>query len=95
MKQQTVNRLQFLFRHFAMRLLERYGVLITFEEYVQLCKIPFIRCQKLKENGKNSYYKGNVDIKGVRVKVYRSTYGCKPFLTAIPINKNSKTQLNN
>lgn len=73
-----------------MRLLERYGVLITFEEYVQLCKIPFIRCQKLKKNGENSYYKGNVDIKGVRVNVYRSIYGFKPFLTALTIKNNNK-----
>lgn len=91
MKQKTINRLQFLFRHFAMRLHERYNVLITFEEYVKLCELPFIRCQKLKENGEKSYYKGNVDIKGVRVNVYRSTHGIKPFLTAIPINKNPKT----
>lgn len=87
MKKKTLNNLQYLFRHFASRLSERYNILITFEEYVELCKLPFIRSQKLKVNGDKFYYKGNVIIKTVKVNVYRSTIGMKPFLTALPINK--------
>ena len=87
MKIKSVNNMQFLFRHFSMRLIERYNVFITFEEYVNLCKTPFIRNQKLKVNGDRYYLKGNIDIKGTRVNVYRSPYGLKPFLTALPINK--------
>ena len=85
-----MNKLQFLFRHFAMRLIERYNISITFDEYLKLCEIPYLRCQKLKKNGEITYYKGSLDIKGVRVYVYRSTYGVKPLLTAIPIKKNEK-----
>lgn len=90
MKQQTIKIMQHFFRHFASRLSERYNVLITFEEYVELCKLPFIRGQRLKTNGEKSFHKGNVEIQGIRVNVYRGVHGIRPFLTALPINKKSK-----
>ena len=87
MKQKTINTLQYFFRHFSLRLSERYNILITFEDYVELCKMPFIKSQKLKTKGETSFHKGNIEIKGIRVNVYRGTYGMRPFLTALPINK--------
>lgn len=79
------------FSHFAMRLLERYNISITFEEYISLCKLPYLRGSKIKTNKNNGYkYKyGKLIIKGVNVHVYKALSGNKPLLTAIDksINK--------
>lgn len=72
------------FRHFAMRLLERYKISIIYSEYVSLCQLPYIHNQKLvKKPDSFPFYKGYVMIKDVKVFVYRDAGTYKSFLTAI------------
>ena len=72
------------FRHFAERLSERYGVLITFEEYVKLCDVIYLKKRKFEiRDGKKSQV-GYIEIKGVNVKCVRSLNKPKVFITALP-----------
>lgn len=76
---------QRFFRHFAMRLLERYDISIVYEEYVSLCKLKYIRKQEyiVKEN-QMPFFKGFVIIQDTKVMVYRDAGGYRQFLTALP-----------
>jgi hypothetical protein len=76
---------QLFFRHFAMRLMERYNISITYEEYVSLCQLKYIQKQEyiVKENQK-PFLKGFIFIKDTRVMVYRDIGWCHQFLTALP-----------
>jgi hypothetical protein len=72
------------FRHFAMRLSERYGICIKFEEYVLFCNLQFLRRQKrIIKEGKAPYLRGEIKIQGVEVIVYRSMTKYKQLLTVI------------
>lgn len=74
---------QRFFRHFAMRLLERYNISIIYEEYVSLCQLPYIHGQKYvaKENNM-PFLKGYIIIKDTKVLVYRDAGIYKQLLTA-------------
>lgn len=77
---------QSFFSHFALRLVERYDIFITFEEYVYLSKLPYLRNPKVKKkNGKVDCKYGYLIIKDKKVKVIKSVREPKPLLTALPI----------
>ncbi len=77
------NLYSVLFRHFAMRLLERYGVLIVFEDYVVLSRNFRIRKAKRQRSGRVS---GFMKIKGKQVRVVKSN-DPPALITALPIKK--------
>ena len=80
--------LPILFRHFSMRLIERYNVYITFEDYLQLNKIKYLQKQMYKKNDENRIsITGFITIKGVKVKVVRSLKD-KYLVTAVPLTNN-------
>ena len=73
------------FRHFAMRLLERHDIAITFQEYVYLCGIEYLKNQKLrKPKNRMSFLVGKIKIKEVEVTVYRNRGIYKQLLTVLP-----------
>jgi hypothetical protein len=78
------DKIDIPFRHFSMRLHERYGVFITFEEYLELNKIKYLKKQKIIKNkeGKRRLI-GYCNIKNVNVLCCRSI-NSKIFITALP-----------
>lgn len=60
------------FPHFAFRLSERYGILITFDEYKELCDERLAQRQFIKVPNGLNYYKGILTIHGIKVRVYKS-----------------------
>lgn len=84
------------FPHFALRLSERYGLLITFDEYVELCKAQIPNAKLKIEEGKPDVYMGYLKINGVKVRVYRSKE-YKVLTTAVPMkyqqNKKKKHEI--
>lgn len=76
------NSLPFVFRHFALRLSERYNLLITFEEYKSLCKKEFhgVVCKGSKGEPD---IKGFMDIHGVKVLVVKR-HNKDILVTALP-----------
>jgi hypothetical protein len=72
------------FKHFGMRLYERYGIMITFEQYVTLSKLPYINKGRTHKDtfGELSIV-GNLYINGVEVKVAKSIKGIRPLITVM------------
>ena len=70
------------FSHFALRLSERYNLLISFEDYVYLSKLQYIQKAEFRVTCKVGF----LNIKGIQVRVMKSTKRLKPLLTALPIN---------
>lgn len=85
MEQNRIERLQYFFRHFSLRLYERYEILITFEEYLKYCNKPHIKEEVYikHQDGRACYY-GYARIKGEDVRVYRQTQRPRALLTALP-----------
>ena len=73
------------FRHFAERLSERYGVLITFQEYMKLCEVPYMKKSKFDMKDGKMAKVGYIEVQGVTVKCVRSMSQPKVFITALPI----------
>lgn len=88
MKKSTFDNFVNDFRHFSLRLSERYELFITFEEYLFLSKLPYLRNSKTRKNdyGKPDCKIGLLKIKGVDVKVLKRIGGNKSLLTALPLN---------
>ena len=79
------------FRHFAERLSERYGVLITFQEYVKLCDVTYLKRSKIdRKDGRVIAKIGYIEIQGVNVKCVRQSSNPKLFITALPIKNNNE-----
>lgn len=78
------------FVHFALRLIERYGIYLTFDNYVILCKQTTLKKQSLVKSKKGGIdcYAGQIEIDGQIVNVLKSSFGLRPLLTALP--KHSK-----
>lgn len=74
------------FRHFSERLSLRYDILITFEEYVQLCKIPIdVLLVQTSDTRKKSLL-GYLQIKDKKVKVVKEfQIDGSPLTTALPV----------
>ena len=72
------------FPHFSLRLSERYGILITFEEYANLCALYLQRPKFEAKDNRPPIKTGYLKIHGVEVKVMKSTSLHKQLLTAIP-----------
>lgn len=74
--------LQYVFRHFALRLSERYNLLITFEEYKSLCEKEFhgVVCKSSKGEPD---IRGFMDIHGVKVLVVKR-HNKDILVTALP-----------
>jgi transcriptional accessory protein Tex/SPT6 len=78
------------FGHFALRLVERYNIFITFEEYVSLSQLPYLKKPKMRIDNEKGFHacEGFLKIQGTDVRVIRSTVHYeKPLLTALPIKK--------
>lgn len=85
MNQDRIEKLQYFFRHFSLRLYERYGILITFDEYVKQCNKQSIEDEiYLKREDGRTCFHGFVRIKGERVRVYRQPSRPRALLTALP-----------
>jgi len=81
------------FKHFALRLSERYGIFITMDEYVELCKLDYIKFQVRLDISKKTHRLRNsgwVLIHNKPVKVIRNAGVYKPIITALPICKHDK-----
>lgn len=82
------------FPHFSLRLSERYGLYITFEEYVRLCcKVPLInwKKRKSKEGWHIPCMQGFIYVQKTKIKVRKSIGGnFTPLLTALPITTKRK-----
>ena len=74
------------FKHFSLRLVERYGLFITFEEYVFLCELPFIKKPK---RVNNHSIEGVIKIQNINVKVIKSMWrkDFRPLITVLPLKK--------
>lgn len=76
------------FRHFAERLALRYGILITFEKYIELCSLELkvIEVQTERDKGNRKTQIGYLNIEGRNVKVIKPLYiKEKPLTTALPM----------
>lgn len=74
------------FRHFSARLSLRYGILITFWDYVSLCKFSKLTEAEIhkRKDGKGNCLIGFVQIQDIPVRVVKSTIlRGKPLLTAL------------
>ncbi len=72
------------FRHFAMRLAERYNIFITYEEYLQINKSGRLKKQRYKMHSDGHIgLVGYVTIQNKEVKVCRD-YNHRTLLTALP-----------
>lgn len=77
---------EFHFRHFSLRLSERYNLLISFEDYVLLSKMPYIL--KAKRNVRNDGHVamvGFISYNEQKVRVIRGIGKITPLLTALPL----------
>ena len=72
------------FRHFAERLSERYNVLISFEEYLKLCTVIYLKKAKFEIRNGQKGQVGYIEIKGINIKCVRSLDKHKAFITALP-----------
>lgn len=79
------------FRHFAYRLSERYGILITFEYYCLLSGLFLQNVKMVKEGTDQQALEGIITIQGTKVRVRKQLRGHKLLLTALPIKKNHGT----
>jgi hypothetical protein len=88
MEKNRLEKLQHFFRHFGARLSERYGILITFEEYIKECNKPFIKDETwiTREDGRTSIH-GFIRMKGQSIRVYRQPSRPRALLTALPLKK--------
>lgn len=74
------------FRHFGSRLSLRYGILITFEYYVILCKLSWLKNAETKPrtDGRGLCRIGILEIDGCEVVVVKSLHlPGKPLLTVL------------
>lgn len=74
------------FRHFGARLSLRYGILITFWEYVILCKNSTLKTDKTykRKDGKGECAVGYILIHNQNIRVVKSIHlRGKPLLTAL------------
>lgn len=74
--------------HFAQRLKERYSIDITFDEFIELSRVPeLIKSKRRKDDrGKFTRTHGYLEIKGQKVRVIRMAYMTfKPLLSAFPL----------
>lgn len=76
--------LRHFFPHFALRLSERYGILITFDEYAELSDYYIKRGKLRLKDGKPDIYIGYLKIHGTEVKVFKSAKTYKVLLSAVP-----------
>ena len=67
------------YHHFNERLQQRYGIEITIEEYIKLCRTHIDRVK----NQPNKII-GVMKIKGVNVLVVRERYRKRKLITALP-----------
>jgi hypothetical protein len=68
-----IEKYQIHFRHFAMRLFERFDILITFDEYVDLCKnYTTLKEQKHKFKNGKTHHEGFIEIKGKLIFVIKN-----------------------
>ena len=87
MEETRLEKLQRHFKHFSLRLVERYDIFITFEEYVNLCNLPRIYDEiYIKRKDGRTCFKGYIKIKGIKIKVYRQYSKPRALLTALPLN---------
>jgi hypothetical protein len=84
MKETRLEKLQYHFKHFSLRLAERYNIFITFEEYVDLCNLPRIYDEiYIKRPDGRTCFKGYIKIKGNKINVYRQSTRPRALLTAL------------
>jgi hypothetical protein len=70
--------------HFAERLKERYNIEITFNEYMELCKINKLKNERPSYSPYRSQCKtGSIMICGVMVKVAKASRGLKELVTVL------------
>lgn len=74
------------FKHFAMRLAERYNVFITFEHYLMLNRLYLRQGKVIKGNDNRLVNIGYLKINEIDVLVLRGFHGPNLLLTALPIN---------
>jgi len=78
------------FRHFSARLSLRYGILITFWEYVSFCKFSKLTGVEIhkRKDGKGNCLIGIIEIHDTPVRVVKSTIlRGKPLLTSLNPSK--------
>ena len=86
MNETRLEQLQRHFRHFSLRLVERYNIFITFEEYINFCNLPRIYDEVyIKRNDGRTCFKGYIKIKGKKISVYRQSSRPRALLTALPL----------
>lgn len=90
MSQTKNERLQYFFRHFSKRLNERYNLLITFNQYLELCSIDKLENEMLftRANGKKTKH-GYININNTLVRVYKDPKEPKALMTALPFIANN------
>jgi len=71
-----------VFRHFGMRLIERYGLYITFEHYLTISGWRLKNATPVKTE-----LEGYLTIQGVRVRVIKNKKNHRLLLTALPQKK--------
>lgn len=79
------------FRHFSERLSLRYGILISFEQYIELhVQIIEVTEIKIDENGRKTTI-GYISVNDQKIKVVKSLWVLgKPLTTALPLSKFTK-----
>lgn len=78
------------FRHFGMRLIERYGIYITFAEYLKLRKTPLMDSEPYPR----TWYRcdvGYLEIQGKRVRVLKESKR-RLLTTALPLLKHEQKE---
>ena len=90
-----IDKLAFDFRHFALRLFERYDMTITFEYYKELSSLPYLKNRKVRvdEDGKPNSVIGFLKIYNKKVMVLKSLRGNKSLRTALPLTHKENKKL--
>lgn len=81
-EQLKINEFVSAYYHFNDRLIERYDVSISLEEYKELCKMPVNKIEKPTQNKKVGFLK----IKGIDVLVVKEVKRNRRLITALPKN---------
>ena len=82
------------FRHFAYRLSGRYGILITFEHYCELCSEWPDDAVFKKRHDRNAIVEGVLKINGFDVLVRKDLKKHKMLLTVLPIQATKRRKKN-
>lgn len=80
------------FRHFAFRLAGRYNILITFEQYQELCKVHLTDTKVLDKEDRDPVIQGTMTIEGVDVIVRKDMSRHRMLLTALPMKRKQLQQ---